>query len=31
VDLKNPADSVDPAEDHMLDAVMAGVLRRWAE
>ena len=31
VDLDHPADSVDPAQDHMLDAVMAGVLRRWAE
>lgn len=31
VDLNHPADSEDPAQDHMLDAVVAGVLKMWPE
>lgn len=31
VDLNNRAHSLDPVADHLLDAVMAGVLRRWPE
>ena len=31
IDLDHPADSIDPVQDHMLDAVIAGVLKRWPE
>jgi predicted lipase len=31
VDLDNPADSLDPAMDHMLDVVIPAVLKRWPE
>jgi hypothetical protein len=31
VDLKNPADSLDPADDHLLVQVGPGVFRHWCE
>lgn len=31
VDLKNPAKSIDPIQDHMLDVVIPGVLKMWPE